>query len=156
MFVESIPLSHWRLAADSGLLVLIWLVQLIIYPSFLHCRDDQLLTWHSVYSGRITLVVMPLMLTQVAVIGLQLGRGLQDASGGVSWTLWACALLVAVCWLSTFFLSVPLHGQIGAGQGSAQVLERLVLTNWPRTVAWTLIFLLGFFGSTARQAAVQP
>jgi len=40
----SIPLI--RLLFDFGLLVLIWLVQLVIYPSFLYYEQDNLKRWH--------------------------------------------------------------------------------------------------------------
>lgn len=124
-----------RLAVDTGLLVLIWLVQLIIYPSFLYADPERLVRWHGDYSGRISLVVVPLMLLQVALIFAQLTTRPDPL-------VWTSAVLVAGCWLSTFFLSVPLHGRIGGGEIEASVLQALVDTNWPRTAAWSLCWLL--------------
>ena len=122
-----------RVAVDGGLLVLIWLVQLIIYPSFLWADPDKLVRWHGIYTGRISLVVMPLMLAQVALVVMQVGSK-------PSLPHFLAAALVGICWLSTFFLSVPLHGRIGAGEIGPDVLQALVDANWPRTVAWTLCF----------------
>ncbi len=56
-----------RLLVDMGLLILTWLVQLVIYPSFLYYDATDLKKWHSIYTGRITFVVLPLMLTQLLV-----------------------------------------------------------------------------------------
>jgi len=41
----------------------------------------------------------------------------------------------------TFFLSVPLHSQLAEGKDN-QVIEKLIKTNWPRTIIWTMRLLL--------------
>ena len=130
-------LSLLRHLVDFGLVVLIWLVQLIIYPSFCHVDGARLQAWHQRYVERITWVVGPLMLAQVAIILAQLYVVL-------SWSLVLSLGMVGLCWLSSFGLSIPCHRKIEQGQGTADVLERLVQTNWPRTILWTAVFLLGF------------
>ena len=60
-----------RHIVDFGLVVLIWLVQLIIYPSFSYTAKDELQTWHQRYVARITVVVGPLMLLQVLIVSMQ-------------------------------------------------------------------------------------
>ena len=54
-----------RLLLDFGLCILIWMVQLIVYPSFLFFSDNNLFTWHKTYTKAIALIVMPLMLGQL-------------------------------------------------------------------------------------------
>ncbi|MEO1009857.1 MAG: hypothetical protein AAFX53_01035 [Bacteroidota bacterium] len=54
-----------RLLCDFGLVVLIWSVQLIIYPSFQFYNPIELLLWHGIYVHRITYVVLPLMVGQL-------------------------------------------------------------------------------------------
>ena len=49
----------------------------------------------------------------------------------------AGALLIAVIWLTTGLVQVPLHDKLQARFASADV-ARLVRTNWIRTVAWSL------------------
>ena len=49
--------------------------------------------------------------------------------------------LLAVIWLSTALIQVPLHQRLGGGF-DAEVHSRLVTSNWIRTVAWTLRGLL--------------
>ncbi|MEL6803956.1 MAG: hypothetical protein AAFO91_09270, partial [Bacteroidota bacterium] len=51
-----------RLVFDSAALVLIWLVQLVIYPSFLYMDKQDFLVWHPIYTRKVTWVVMPIML----------------------------------------------------------------------------------------------
>ena len=50
---------------------------------------------------------------------------------------WVAAVLLAVSLGSTILLSVPLHARMARGY-SPDIGRRLVLTNWPRTIAWTL------------------
>lgn len=125
-----------RLVVDFGLLVLIWLVQLVIYPSFRYCAEEHLCAWHARYTRRIGYIVMPLMLAQVAIIGAQVYA---EA------TLFAIvsAMLVVLVWAATFFQAVPLHNQIAAGRDTAEAISRLITANWTRTVLWTCIFVLG-------------
>ena len=56
-----------QLIVDFGLLVLIWIVQLIIYPSFLYYKSKNLMVWHQKYTERIAVIVLPLMLMQLAI-----------------------------------------------------------------------------------------
>ena len=50
-------LEFFRLLFDSGLLVLILMVQLIIYPSFLRYPLKNLITWNNIYTKRIAVIV---------------------------------------------------------------------------------------------------
>ncbi|MEQ9363414.1 MAG: hypothetical protein RIF32_04185, partial [Leptospirales bacterium] len=56
-----------------GLVVLIWLVQLVIYPAFMYADAEQFTDWHRVYTERVSLVVVPLMLGQLVLAGARLG-----------------------------------------------------------------------------------
>ena len=46
-------------------------------------------------------------------------------------------LILCLVWGATFFVQVPLHEEIQAG-ASPERINRLVATNWIRTVGWTL------------------
>ena len=127
-----------RIAVDFSLVVLIWLVQLIIYPSFQYMSTDQLAVWHPKYSNLITLIVGPLMLAQVGLVGWEL-------LNRFSWLTVASAGLVGLMWASTAFQAVPIHNAIAAGDASPETLSRLVSVNWVRTVGWTVIFGLGIW-----------
>ncbi|MDG1242999.1 MAG: hypothetical protein P8R37_12755 [Opitutae bacterium] len=131
-------LNELRQLLDFGLVVLLWLVQRIIYPSFSQVVPERLVEWHAHYTQRVGYIVVPLMFGQLGLSVLavwQVGGGLD----------WLDLLLVLSCWGLTFGFSVPLHQQIAAGESQPQVLQRLVLTNWPRTLVWTVIFALGFW-----------
>ena len=131
----------YRTLVDFGLVILIWLVQLIIYPSFRYCAPAELAVWHPKYSNLITLIVGPLMLAQVGLVG-------RDTYLNASWLTLSSAGLVALMWAATAFISVPIHNAIAAGDASPATLSRLVDTNWIRTIGWTLLFVLGLYDHT--------
>lgn len=133
-------LDFFRLLLDFGLVVLIWLVQLIIYPSFAFVDRDRLELWHGRYTALISVVVVPLMLGQVLVVAMQvLQRG--------SVLDWISGALVAAVWLVTFLRAVPLHERIGQATDPDADIPALVWWNRPRTVLWTVIFVLGWMSA---------
>ncbi|MEM9858762.1 MAG: hypothetical protein AAF843_15495 [Bacteroidota bacterium] len=123
---------------DFGLVILIWLVQLIIYPSFQYIDKSQISEWHSKYTMLITIVVMPLMFGQVAFHGISLLKKVELLSA-------VQAVLIAVIWILTFLKAVPLHNQIQAGLNLDQNITSLIQWNWPRTVLWSVVFLISFW-----------
>lgn len=122
-----------RLLLDFGLVILIWLVQLVIYPSFLFYVKDDLMRWHKKYTPRITFVVLPLMLGQLMLYGSLLQEGKTFYSIGAF-------ILVLMAWLLTFTIFVPRHKEISSGTYSEKMLSQLVKYNWSRTLIWTLLF----------------
>ena len=127
-----------RRCVDLGMLVLIWLVQLTIYPGFAQMRAEAFPQWHESYMNRMGFIVGPLMLTQPFLIGLQLWLE-------VNLFHVAAAVLVALAWLATAVFSVPAHRALQKSGFDAAVIRRLVLTNWIRTAAWTGVFFLGLW-----------
>jgi hypothetical protein len=107
---------------------LIWVIQILHYPSF-HFVDLSFKDFHGFHSARISMIVMPLMLTE---IGTAAYLAVQNPSRfGLNF------LGVLLIWASTFFLSVPLHNQL-AGERQSELISQLVWTNWPRTILWSL------------------
>lgn len=120
---------------DFGLVILIWMTQLIVYPGFLHYPADKLLQWHAKYTPVIMVIVGPLMLLQVLLHGFEFLREM-NALRAVT------LLLILVVWLHTFLVAVPLHNELTQGVDPLAAAEKLVRVNWFRTAVWTVIFLL--------------
>ena len=125
----------WKLLIDFGLVVLIWMTQLVVYPSFTYFSESDLVNWHTRYTTAISLVVMPLMLLQVITHGFQL-------TTDFSWMKVIAAVLIGLAWINTFFYAVPLHNKIAAQQSVSEAAQGLVSVNWYRTVIWTVVFLI--------------
>lgn len=126
-----------RLVVDFGLVVLIWTVQLIIYPSFLYYSKENLVVWHKKYTYLIGRIVSPLMLFQlgISIYQITLATNLYTISSLV---------IVGILWTSTVLQFVPIHKIISDGTASEQMLLSLETKNWIRTFLWTLVFLYSF------------
>ena len=136
------PANHILLANMASTLALvgvIWIVQIVHYPLFGRVGADGFARYATEHAGRITYVVAPLMLVELATALLLLGYRPETVGPRA---VWAGLALVGVVWASTFLLQVPLHGTLGRGFDQV-AYERLVLTNWVRTVAWTLRGVVG-------------
>ncbi|MEP3209008.1 MAG: hypothetical protein ABJN95_07455 [Maribacter sp.] len=133
-------LETLRLLFDFGLLVLIWLVQLVIYPSFRFYQQDNLVKWHRKYTVGIALVVIPLMFVQLTTAILQLLEFQNTLTIG-------SLVLIALVWAITFLQFVPMHRKISDEKADKILLTRLVKRNWWRTLLWSVIFILTLLSS---------
>ena len=112
----------------------IWSVQLVIYPLFTHYKGNELETLHRYYTPKISYVVFPLMFGE-------LGLGLLSLFLYPTSTQVLLFLPIIGVWGLTFFISVPLHQQIADSQ-DPMAAKKLVLTNWYRTILWSIRSLL--------------
>lgn len=111
----------------------IWIVQVVHYPLFAGVGLEGWSAYEASHQSRITLVVGPLMLVELATAVWLIA----DRPAGIpAWAVMIGAVLVGVIWASTAFLQVPLHNALG-GAFDADAHSRLVATNWVRTVAWS-------------------
>lgn len=130
-----------KIVFDTGLFVLIWMVQLVIYPGLCYYNDVDIKRWHQVYTKRITIIVLPLMLGQLVVY-------VTDSYLSPSFESIGLLVLVLLNWGLTFLLAVPLHNVIGSAASCQQERQQLVKVNWLRTALWTIIFIisLAYYG----------
>jgi len=129
-------IAEVRSLLDFGMVVILWLVQLVIYPGFLTCEVSRLVEWHKTYTRRVAWVIIPIMFTQLPLVGwltFENGR----------WSDLFALIAIVACWAFTFGVSVPLHRKMDAGDTSRETLHALVATNWPRTILWSAAFCLG-------------
>jgi hypothetical protein len=124
-----------RLLIDFGFLILIWAVQLVIYPCFQYYSKHNLIIWHKSYTARVSLIVFPLILSQFTLACIQLWR-LQN------WYTILSMLIIISLWLLTFSIFVPLHQSIDNNSPVDKVCQKLVQKNWMRTVLWSALFVI--------------
>ncbi|MBV6646697.1 MAG: hypothetical protein KI790_14670 [Cyclobacteriaceae bacterium] len=131
---------NWIILIDFGLLVLVWTVQLVVYPGFRYYTPSDLQKWHGKYTSNITIIVLPLMLSQLLLHGIQAISKFHMLS--------SFALFLVICtWFITFWKAVPLHQQIteSRDEDTQLIAQKLVSINWYRTLIWTAIFIINFF-----------
>ncbi len=128
-------MQHLHALIDFGLVVLIWMTQMIVYPGFRYYRNEDLLIWHRQYTQRISYIVIPLMFAQVGLLGYAL-------TYDFSYFKAIASAMVLVIWISTFTQAAPLHGKIAQGRNLSAHVSALIKVNWLRTFLWTIVFLL--------------
>lgn len=133
-----IPIAN--LIFDTATLVLIWAVQLAIYPGLTYYSHDKLRVWHRSYTKRITLIVLPLMFGQLAF-------SIRDTAVETSYLTILKLVMILIVWGLTFSIFVPLHNRIENSNEneSPTITRRLVNKNWWRTLFWTLVFMLSSY-----------
>lgn len=112
----------------------IWFVQLVHYPLLATIgidRAPEIAVEHQRRTGWV--VGLPMAAEGVTTLWLVF-----DSPSGVHVVLpYVGGLLLAIALGSTIFLSVPLHEKM-AQAPTVDIGHKLVRTNWPRTIAWTL------------------
>ncbi|MEM9020743.1 MAG: hypothetical protein AAGC44_09280 [Planctomycetota bacterium] len=114
---------------------LIWFVQLVHYPLMARVGEAQFIAYERLHTRWTTVAVAPAMFvelgTSVALVPMAQGVGYPPVFA------WAGLGLVLMLWVSTAILQVPCHRRLEQGFDRA-VHQRLVRSNWLRTVGWSL------------------
>ncbi len=127
-----------NLAVTAALFGLIWIIQLVHYPSFAFIDPRDFKAFHQLHTRNISFFVAPMMVLELSLAVVLL------IAVSASEAYWGHLLLNLALWVSTFFVQVPLHGRLASGKDIA-VIHRLTRTNWMRTVLWTVKLLLALF-----------
>ena len=135
MPTDPYPLRFLLFAIDLAAVVMIWMVQWMIYPSFLYYDKRGLVPWHRKYAPRMGRIAAPLMVIQLAGYAFLLIENFN----GINVLKSLCVLLT---WVLTMGWFVPLHSQISTGQFETRDLNRLVSLNFLRAWTWTFLFIL--------------
>tara|TARA_B100001093_G_C26827825_1_gene1014814 strand:+ start:729 stop:1202 length:474 start_codon:yes stop_codon:yes gene_type:complete len=136
LFLETI--HEHALAIDFAMFVVIWIVHIIVYPSFLFLEQKKFLDWHMYYCRKISYFVLPLMtlqLIETVTACFFVGR------------VWEWIRLVGVitAWAITFFHSAPKHKKLSNQGKNVRVIESLILGNLFRSTVWTVVFSVSFW-----------
>ncbi|UQN09111.1 hypothetical protein [Deinococcus sp. QL22] len=121
--------------ALSGLILTI---QLVHYPLFSRVGATNYAAYQQEHIRRITWLVAPLMLAELATGAALMLRPPPLVSAAS--TALGLALIVLI-WLSTALVQSPAHRQLTTGFDRRRH-SRLVTTNWARTLLWLLRSLL--------------
>ncbi|MCH2154132.1 MAG: hypothetical protein MK089_12400 [Phycisphaerales bacterium] len=116
-----------------GMFGVIWMVQLELYPFQRLVPADRFVEYQARHMRRVTLVVGPLMLVEAGTSAWLLFLPLSDCGMNLAWVGMG---LVFLLWISTLVLQVPCHFKLERGRDD-RAIERLILTNWVRTIGWT-------------------
>lgn len=125
---------------------IIWYVQLCHYPLLTRVGEQNSSLYSATqkfHENRTAWVVIPPMVLEL-VSALWIWH--RPAFIQPAEAMWG-ALLVLVIWMSTFLIQAPLHARLGRAFDRS-VSNKLTLTNWIRTAAWSarVVLLAGALG----------
>lgn len=128
---------------------LIWLVQLIHYPSYKYINPTKFSAYQNFHTTTITFIVGPVMVMEIFTGMAILFDQKLNLLSSINFTG------LILIWAATVFFSVPLHGKLSTGS-DLQTIHSLISTNWIRTICWTLrsvliiYFMTGIFPNHGR------
>lgn len=111
----------------------ILVVQVVHYPLFGKVGTAGFVAYQTDHMRRITFVIAGPMLVE---LGTAIALTWWRPALIPEWQIWAGLALLAGIWISTGLLQMPLHITLLDGF-DATVHQRLVATNWIRTLAWS-------------------
>ena len=113
---------------------LIWIVQLVHYPSFRYVDSSRFVKFENFHTRNISIVVLPVMIIEL-ITAIQM---FFISSSGI-WSV-NLALLTGI-WYVTFRYSAPCHIKLSEGK-DRKIIDTLITTNWLRTALWSIRALL--------------
>ncbi len=123
-----------NLASTFYMVGLIWFVQIVHYPLFKSVGKDNFVNYEASHSFLTTMVVLPPMLIEMFTAFALIFYPTPSLKGNLVYLLF---FMVVLIWTSTGLLQVPQHSILGAGFNET-AHNKLVYTNWIRTILWTL------------------
>ena len=126
----------FHLIATSVMVGVIWVIQLVHYPSFHFIELKQYTTFQRFHMSRISYVVIPAMLTELFTLILII-----ISMDQIDTLVLASAILLIFIWLITAVFFSGVHQKLTLGYEQT-VVDKLVKLNWGRTLLWTLRLLL--------------
>ena len=124
-----------HLIATSVMVGVIWIIQLVHYPSFHFIELKQYTTFQRFHMSRISYVVIPAMVTELFTLILII-----ISMDQIDTLVLASAILLIFIWLITAVFFSGIHQKLTLGYDQT-VVDKLVKLNWGRTLLWTLRLL---------------
>jgi hypothetical protein len=132
--IQTVVFAH--AFATLAMCGLCWFVQVVHYPLFAEVGPERFGRYEGEHVRRTTWIVAPLMLAELVTAGLLVMLATRAESGVNATLAWIGAGLLALVWMSTFGVQVPLHARLQRSF-DLRTVSTLVRSNWARTVAWS-------------------
>ena len=137
-FYEHIAVTNFALT--WFMVGLIWLIQIVNYPLFRFVEKKTFVNYHKSHVKRITPIVSSIMTLEACIAVLLLMIPTNDTNKGLALIN---LLFLAGIWLSTALLQLPMHNKLNILNNS-RTINQLIISNWSRTVLWSLKGFLGW------------
>ena len=123
-----------HLISTSLMVGIIWVIQVVHYPSFHFIGSSRYISFQKFHMERISYIVIPVMLVE-SISGFLL---IYDELNPI--LLISMVLLLSI-WMLTAFFFASVHKNLVSGY-EEETVRKLVKINWIRTALWTLRLVL--------------
>ena len=133
---------YLHIVATSIMIGVIWVIQLVHYPSFHYIDRNRYELFQDFHMRNISWIVFPVMSVEL-VTGILL---IQSPIFGSSNKLFFISMiLLALIWFLTATLFISIHKNLSKGFNK-DIINKLVNLNWLRTILWSLriVFIFAF------------
>ena len=127
-------LSEVHFLSTSLMVGIIWVIQLLHYPTFHFIKESNYVEFQHFHMQRISFIVVPAMI-------LELLSAFMLVYYIRSNLLTVCLIILLVIWLITFVFFTKLHQSLLGGYDKI-IVDKLVQINWSRTVLWSLRLII--------------
>ena len=127
-------LSEVHFLSTSLMVGIIWVIQLLHYPTFHFIKESDYVEFQHFHMLRISFIVVPAMI-------IELLSGFMLVYYFRSNLLILCLIILLVIWLITFVFFTKLHQSLLGGYDKI-IVDKLVQINWSRTVLWSLRLII--------------
>ena len=127
-------LSDIHFLSTSLMVGIIWVIQLLHYPTFHFIKESDYVEFQHFHMQRISFIVVPVMIIEL-LSGFMLVYYIRSN------LLIFCLIILLVIWLITFVFFTKLHQSLLGGYDKI-IVDKLVQINWSRTVLWSLRLII--------------
>ena len=110
----------------------IWIIQLLVYPAMASVPTEAFPAYERFHQRRVSWVLVLFAPAEV-ITGLIVFLAPGDVP---RWMPFVGGVILVLLWVSTAFFFAPLHGRLLDGFDPG-LHQRLVSSNWMRTVGWS-------------------
>ena len=127
-----------HLVSTSFMVGVIWIVQLVHYPTFLFIDEQKSYDFQKFHMSRISYIVMPAMTTELfSGIYIYIYSNMAIESN-----LFLLALTILIInWIITALVFVKMHNKLLINY-KIEIISLLVKWNWLRTLLWSVRLIL--------------
>ena len=127
-----------HLTSTSIMVGVIWVIQLVHYPSFKYVNESDYIIFQKYHMSNISYIVYPIMFTELTTAILIF------FSGEKSFFFMLSLICLFLIWVITGVLFTKFHNILQKGK-DLKMIEKMIKANWMRTLLWTLRLIMIFF-----------
>ena len=133
---------YLHIVATSIMVGVIWVIQLVHYPSFHYIDRNRYELFQDFHMRNISWIVFPVMSVEL-VTGILFIQS--SIFGPINTLFFISMILLALIWFLTAALFISIHKNLSKGFNK-DIINKLVNLNWLRTILWSLriVFIFAF------------